>query len=197
LYREQVEVPLILRMPGRLPAGARVSEPVSVIDLVPTVHALLGLPAPTQLPGVDLSSLSVEPRTLLSELTVMLDLERPEWMISLRRRDESIIVHDPGSEQARAVRFDLLTNPLEQGDGKPIDWDSDQGRALLAELDQVRGTLRAAREAAPSRRVRNQLTEADRIELQALGYTGGSGAGPMRDVDRERLCMDGCVWRRP
>jgi len=196
LYREQVEVPLIVRMPGRLPAGARVSEPVSLIDLVPTVHALLDLPPPTRLPGVDLSSLVVEPRTLLSELTVMLDIEHPEWMISLRRRGESVIVHDPGSEEARAVRFDLRTNPLEQGDGEPIEWDSDAGRELLLELEQVRGELRAARDGAASRRVRNRLTEADRIELQALGYTGSTSAAPIRAADRERLCMDGCVWLR-
>jgi arylsulfatase A-like enzyme len=45
LYEEQVRVPMILRLPGRLASGARVEGLVSMIDVLPTVLELLGLPA--------------------------------------------------------------------------------------------------------------------------------------------------------
>ena len=43
LYEELVAVPMILRLPGKLPAGVRVSEAVSTLDVVPTVLELVGL----------------------------------------------------------------------------------------------------------------------------------------------------------
>jgi arylsulfatase A-like enzyme len=46
LFEEQVRVPMILRLPGRLPAGRRVGGLVSTIDILPTVLELCGLEAP-------------------------------------------------------------------------------------------------------------------------------------------------------
>jgi arylsulfatase A-like enzyme len=45
LYQELVHVPLFVRWPGHVPAGARVRTPVSLIDLGPTLLDLAGLPA--------------------------------------------------------------------------------------------------------------------------------------------------------
>jgi arylsulfatase A-like enzyme len=45
LYEEQVRVPMILRLPGRLEPGTRVAGLVSMIDVLPTVLELLELPA--------------------------------------------------------------------------------------------------------------------------------------------------------
>ena len=44
IYEEAVQVPLVLRWPGRLPAGRVVDEPVESVDVLPTVLELLGLP---------------------------------------------------------------------------------------------------------------------------------------------------------
>ena len=49
LYEESVRVPLLIRVPGAAPR--RVAEPVSHIDLVPTLLELLGQPVPAELPG--------------------------------------------------------------------------------------------------------------------------------------------------
>ena len=49
LYRSALEVPLLLRWPGRVPAGAGIAMPVSLKDIAATVVDLVGLP-PT-LPG--------------------------------------------------------------------------------------------------------------------------------------------------
>ncbi len=50
LYEEVVRVPMILRLPGVLPAGRTISGPVSLSDLLPTVLDVLGLPS-TATPG--------------------------------------------------------------------------------------------------------------------------------------------------
>lgn len=55
LYQEQIRVPLILRWDaGPVAAGARISDPVSLLDLMPTVLAAAGGEIPAGLEGVDL-----------------------------------------------------------------------------------------------------------------------------------------------
>jgi arylsulfatase A-like enzyme len=45
LYEESVRVPMVLRLPGVLPAGASIRGPVAVTDILPTVLDILHLPA--------------------------------------------------------------------------------------------------------------------------------------------------------
>jgi arylsulfatase A-like enzyme/predicted Zn-dependent protease len=54
IYQSTVRVPLIIGAPGRFPEGARISEPVSLADVMPTVLDSLDLEIP---PGVDGASL--------------------------------------------------------------------------------------------------------------------------------------------
>jgi len=54
LYREALHVPLLLKLPGSRDAGTRVTEPVGLIDIVPTLTALLELKAPEPLKGASL-----------------------------------------------------------------------------------------------------------------------------------------------
>jgi arylsulfatase A-like enzyme len=54
LYREVVEIPLIVKLPGRALAGARLDRPAQLGDVLPTLLARLGLAAPPNLDGVDL-----------------------------------------------------------------------------------------------------------------------------------------------
>jgi arylsulfatase A-like enzyme len=53
LFDEAVRVPLIVRAPG-LPPGARLAGPAQLEDLFPTLLALLGLPKPSGVDGLDL-----------------------------------------------------------------------------------------------------------------------------------------------
>lgn len=57
-YEPSVRVPLIMRWPGRLPAGRRVHDLVELVDVLPTVLGLLDVPAPPGLHGIDLSGLA-------------------------------------------------------------------------------------------------------------------------------------------
>jgi arylsulfatase A-like enzyme len=63
LYDEVLRVPLVLRMPGRIPAGTVVDQQVRLMDLAPTFLELLGVDALPETEGVSLASL-VEGGTL-------------------------------------------------------------------------------------------------------------------------------------
>jgi len=52
LHEELIRIPFMLRAPGM--KGLRLSEPVGLVDVVPTALSLLGLPAERALPGMDL-----------------------------------------------------------------------------------------------------------------------------------------------
>lgn len=54
LYETNLRVPLILWAPGRLPAGQVVEDPVTLLDLAPTMLGAGGIPVPPGLPGRDL-----------------------------------------------------------------------------------------------------------------------------------------------
>ena len=50
MFEESVRIPLLIRLPGQT-AAARISKPVSQIDLVPTLLDLMGQPVPDHLAG--------------------------------------------------------------------------------------------------------------------------------------------------
>ncbi|MGZ6970779.1 MAG: sulfatase, partial [Thermoanaerobaculia bacterium] len=54
LYREALQVPLIVKLPGSHRRGTRVAEPVGLVDVLPTLAGELGLAPPPGLPGIDL-----------------------------------------------------------------------------------------------------------------------------------------------
>ncbi len=57
VHEPGAHVPLALRLPGRIPAGRRIEEPSSLVDVLPTLLHGLDLPAAARLEGRDLSPL--------------------------------------------------------------------------------------------------------------------------------------------
>ena len=55
-YQETVRVPLLMRGPG-IPRGLRIPTPVSLVDLVPTILAQIGVEGPANIEGLDLAPL--------------------------------------------------------------------------------------------------------------------------------------------
>jgi len=56
-YDDLVRIPLLARLPGRIPAGTIVREPVSQVDFMPTILDYVGLPAPEKIHGRSLRPL--------------------------------------------------------------------------------------------------------------------------------------------
>jgi arylsulfatase A-like enzyme len=59
VYGEMIRVPLVLWAPGRVPKGLKVDEPVELIDVMPTLLEVSGLPVPKEAQGQSLRPLLV------------------------------------------------------------------------------------------------------------------------------------------
>ncbi|HTF88960.1 MAG TPA: sulfatase [Planctomycetota bacterium] len=199
LYRETLQVPLIVKWPGHMAAGARCATTTGLIDIAPTLRAAAGLDADKNLPGADLRELArgksgPGSRRIVGELTIRRGPE-PIWMATLIDGREQTIVRMPGSEGWSAERFDLVLDPRERAEPLHFDAASPQAARLLEDLDSTRSELHRLRERAPARGSRQAsdgvVHAQERMALKALGYTGSRDA----PVDADRLCLDGCIWR--
>jgi arylsulfatase A-like enzyme len=88
LYWEMVHVPMILRWPGRVPAGVRVAEPVSQVAVAATLLDLAGLQNTIQFPGRSLAATwqnpgapgsRTQPRSELAKLPYGSNREAPAF----------------------------------------------------------------------------------------------------------------------
>ncbi len=173
LWNELLRVPLVVkpdRRPGAGAAAQRFSERVRVLDLMPTLLARLGVPAPAEgLMGVDLRAAFEGGE--LPELPVLAEEEYDKSC--LIAGPLKYIVFGPRSLTPGRHLFDLRSDPRELADlaaERPelASRMDAQLRALLAEYE-ARGFTHV-RDAA-----KEQLGTADRRALQRLGYVGGDG----------------------
>jgi arylsulfatase A-like enzyme len=56
-WRESIGIPLLVRWPGHIPADRVTKAPVSLVDLMPTILSLVGLPIPAGTEGANLAAL--------------------------------------------------------------------------------------------------------------------------------------------
>ena len=162
-FEDVLRVPLMLVGPG-VPRHLRVPEPASLIDLVPTVLARLGLPPAEGLDGVDLTPLlrervaSLRLRTLFSEADhgnpredATRSVRSGQWKGILER------------ESGRFELYDLASDPNEL---VPVT----SRPAIAARLrDQLDDFMRDERTPDPARSV-PPLDPEDARRLEALGY---------------------------
>lgn len=68
LYREAIQVPLLVKLPNGERAGETIEAPVAIADIMPTILARIGIERPEGLDGIDLFSTSLDAsRTIYSE----------------------------------------------------------------------------------------------------------------------------------
>jgi phosphoglycerol transferase MdoB-like AlkP superfamily enzyme len=70
LYDENVRVPFLIAAPGRMRRQERVRKVVSLVDIAPTILALLGIPAPSHYQGASMLDGSAPHGALLCRLLV-------------------------------------------------------------------------------------------------------------------------------
>lgn len=96
LYEHTVRVPLIMRWPGRIPAGRSVSGLVQQVDMMPTLLEAAGLPVPD---GLDGRSLWPAIRGEASGAHDTIYLSECAWQAARGITDGSyklIVTYDPG-----------------------------------------------------------------------------------------------------
>jgi arylsulfatase A-like enzyme len=165
LYEELLHVPLIVKLPGGVQAGTVRPEPVSLIDLAPSIAKLARVEVPSEWVGWDLFSPSHSPsefarRTLLAE-GIMDGGEQKAALRGVRK----VLVEELPPDEGAALVFDLSRDPGERVPGplaRPVT------RAMFE-------TLRAFVEQFADQSSTGGPLEIDaarRQQLEALGYVG-------------------------
>jgi arylsulfatase A-like enzyme len=159
-YQEVIRVPLIFKGPG-VPPGRRVSTPVSLVDVAPTLLERAGIAVPEGLDGIDLAPLwseggrEIESRYLFSEA----DHNNVEHDITRSVRYENFKLHFNRLSGERML-YDLATDPEERTE------ILGQEKAMATLSDRLDRFLSSAKAAAPVR----ALTEEEIEKLRSLGY---------------------------
>jgi arylsulfatase A-like enzyme len=111
LYRGTLHVPLVMRFPGHLPAGKRIEARARLVDLMPTVLDLLGVPASAGMQGRSLVPFVHDDATGRDAPSEYDDSPRAHPFESLRAGPYSYIL-----EGTREQLFDLGADPGETTD---------------------------------------------------------------------------------
>jgi arylsulfatase A-like enzyme len=159
-YEELSRVPLLLRFAQRVPAGARVATPISLIDVAPTALALLGLPSEAWMQG-----------RLLPDL----------GLAAAPSGDRPVYVHCGDALAVRRGPFKLITSRAARYPDELYDLAQDaHEQHKLADHDTERAQLRAdaaqfwtqavGLSSPPPWAPAQQLDESTKERLRALGY---------------------------
>ncbi len=98
----QTRVPMIIVWPGRIPGGQRFRDPVSMIDMLPTILDLVDLPMPKVIQGQSLAPLLLgeegwEPRPVIfDEFRVVDSGDYKGWIEVIDGRWGASLLFDPG-----------------------------------------------------------------------------------------------------
>ncbi len=98
----QTRVPMIFVWPGRIPGGQRFRDPVSMIDMLPTILDLVDLPMPEVMQGQSLAPLLMEvggwePRPVIfDEFRVVDSGDHKGWIEVIDDRWGASLLFDPG-----------------------------------------------------------------------------------------------------
>lgn len=165
LYSELLQIPLMIRAPGLVAAGSRISTPVSLIDIAPTVLDLTGLPVPAAAQGESMVPLLEGRADDFPERFVFAELRGPKVKrLAVHNSARKWIV---GSRGARI--FDRERDPDEKKD-LSTDEEREGARELRdrfdAESTRVRDAISGGVPAADAPPLDGATTD----KLRALGY---------------------------
>lgn len=148
-FDESLHVPLMLRWPGRLAAGAVCDQLFSGVDIGPTTLGLCGLPVPRDQQGLDRSAALLDHGTAPHRDAVLVQWEDTRFAFGdhpYRAVRTHRHTHVVARDDAFCLTFDHDVDPYELDN---LYW-SEHARALRRELDQVLlAALRDAGEEAP------------------------------------------------
>jgi arylsulfatase A-like enzyme len=165
VYEEIIRIPLIIHHPA-MDGGRRTDVPVSNLDFFPTLTALVGVEAPTDLNGMNLLGSSARVWPLVS--TSMTNAKHRS--MSLRSDRFKLIAKCRSQNKESFELYDLVMDPGELNDlaaTHPVEVDS--LAAVLKEITALgpcRAISSAGRGASPTRK----LSEKKIKQLKSLGY---------------------------
>jgi arylsulfatase A-like enzyme/tetratricopeptide (TPR) repeat protein len=160
LYREALQVPLVVKLPGSRRRGTRVPEPVGLVDVLPTLAGELGLAPPPGLPGVDLLAGDSPPRA--AERRIFSETMYPRIHLGWSDLRSLTGARHHFIEGVRAELYDVVTDPGETRD--LFATSGDTARDFKRALNGIKAPY-----AAPG-----QVASEDLKKLASLGYLAGA-----------------------
>ena len=173
LYREALQVPLIIKLPGSARKGERVQQPTALIDVLPTVVALAGGSAPKGIGGRNLLDPGPDPPAALYAETFYprIHLGWSELRSLADGRDHYIDGPEPELYDRRADAAEK-TNRFSR--------DAARAREMKRALDRIPADFRIPVSADPEQ-VR-KLTALGYLSATSRAVSGGSLLSPMREL---------------
>jgi len=171
-YEETLHVPLIVVPPGRGFRGVRVKERISLVDVLPTVLDLCGLPPQPQAQGRSLAPAmkgkGVADRALYFESLYSSEVLGCAPLTGLYRKDLKWI------DLPRPELYDLAADPDEKDNA--VDRRADYARRLIEAEKAMTAALGGTNQG------RRQMDLRERERLASLGYiSAASSAAPGGD----------------
>ncbi len=159
LFEEQIHVPLILRLPGGAQGGRRVERVVSLIDVMPTLLAVVGAPEPVAIAGENLGPILEGGELDGAGAAFSSGVKWRPRLKAVRTRDHKLI----RAGGRREIVYDLSADPRETNPSQVPPDDA----GLTALLRQHAEDLAAG----PSFRTQSKkMSPGTRDKLRALGY---------------------------
>jgi choline-sulfatase len=161
LYRETIQVPLVLKQAGSRGGGRRISAPVQHVDLVPTILDLVGAPIPDGARGRSLRPV-LEGSATLEETSIYSESLSPRYHFGW---SELYALSDTRYRLIRAPRdelYDLAHDPRERT--SMTDERPHVRTAMRRALDEIIAHTHVDAPVA--------VSSEDREKLAALGYVG-------------------------
>jgi arylsulfatase A-like enzyme len=186
LYEELLRPPFFLRFPGKAPSGRRVSNVVQMVDVVPTVYDLLGVPHNEGVEGVSLVSTfdgAGEPRPYMAASEFLsgyrsFRVGRYKWITDGKGGKMYDVVGDRHEtkellkKRPVAMAFVRGMAGLFLGaEDKTAWWSSEGGAAPTVGGQPVAKKVKV--EVAPSNA---EIDPELRKQLEAMGYVDGAAA---------------------
>lgn len=164
LHGESLNVPLLIRWPGRW-EGVRVPHRAQHVDLLPTILTYLGLgpPEDVDLPGLDLARLAAAAETSVPERSLVSHLDYEERRAASVVRGDWKLIEPRSTRSGRWPRlYRVSEDPMERLDlheDRPLR--SGWLASWLRAVDRTSESLEADE---------TELDEETRKSLEALGY---------------------------
>ncbi len=181
VYQEVLQVPLVIHTPGAVPAGRRPGR-ASLIDVVPTLLDLLGMPLPdgdASLDGVSLAGrLTGSGRQAPDDRTFLAHLDYIDGTgLSLTRGRHKLVL---GKNPYRKELFDLAADPGERHNllGRP------EAGAVFSQLSGELARLYDGYARQSLERSDGNLDPVLAQRLAALGYSSSGRSRAQRVVPR-------------
>ena len=136
-YEESLHVPLVLRWPGRLPAGVTWDHLVSGVDIGPTTLGLCGVPVPAEMQGVDHAAALLAPGAPPLRDAVLVQWEDTRFAFGdhpYRAVRTKRYTHVVARDESFCLTFDHANDPYELDDLSRREEARELRRALDATL---------------------------------------------------------------